>query len=127
MKILIDTHAVIWFRNGDPQLSANALAALTNSQFEKRISIVALWEIAIKVRLGKLKLSRPLTDLPAFMATHNFQLFDLNFQHILRVSTIALFHRDPFDRMLISQALVENFIVVTKDPNFPAYGVTTIW
>jgi PIN domain nuclease of toxin-antitoxin system len=127
MTILIDSHALIWFLDGDAQLSANALAALNNNQYDKYVSKATLWEMAIKINLGKLKISKPLSDLPAFMAAQDFQLYSFSFNHILKVSALPLIHRDPFDRMLIAQALSDNLTVVTKDPNFSLYGVDVLW
>ncbi len=127
MRYLIDSHALIWFLNGDNQLSANALAILSNSDLDKYVSIAALWEIGIKINLGRLHLSCPFTDLPAFLAAHDFRLLPTNFQHILSACFLPPHHADPFDRMMIGQALCENITVITRDPSFPPYGVATAW
>ena len=102
MNLLIDSHALIWFLNGDAQLSQRADSAIRNPQNNCYVSKASLWEIAIKINLGKLHLNRPFPDMPNFMATNNFQLLLTTFDHILSVSNMPLYHRDPFDRMLIA-------------------------
>ncbi len=105
MGILIDTHALIWFLNGDSQLSSAANNELKKPKLERYISKASLWEISIKVGLGKLQLNCPLAELPNFMEINGFKLLLITYKHILAVGNLPSHHRDPFDRMLIAQAL----------------------
>ncbi len=89
---------------------------------EKYFSIVSFWAIAIKVNIGKLKLTKSLDDL----LPEGVSLLDLNLAHTLQYHTLALHHHDPFDRMLIAQAQTENLTVMTDDPNFPLYEVALV-
>ena len=127
MQLLLDSHALIWFLRGDFELSAPARQAMTDTGNHKIVSLASIWEIAIKVNLGKIHFDFPFSDFYDLLAKNNFALVSFNFGHVLKVSALQHFHRDPFDRMLIAQALTENLTVVTKDPNFPLYGVSTIW
>lgn len=127
MQLLLDSHTIIWHINGDTQLSTKALALVSDESHERWISPASIWEIAIKVNLGKLQLNRSFHDLNIFLSTNNFLWMPIEFEHLVRAASLPLHHRDPFDRMLIAQALTENMTVVTKDPNFPLYGVETVW
>ena len=127
MQILLDSHTIIWYINGDPQLSVKAHALVSDNSHERWISPASIWEIAIKVNLGKLQLNRSFPDLNIFLSTNNFLWLPIEFEHGVLAGSLPLHHRDPFDRMLIAQALTENLTVVTKDQNFPLYGVETIW
>lgn len=119
MKILLDTHMLLWFVEGDPRMKQRYIDMILNPAVEKFLSIVSLWEIAIKVNVGKLKLTKPLDEL----MPEGIDLLDLNLSHAVQYQTLPLYHRDPFDRMLIAQAQVEGFMVMTDDPNFPLYDV----
>lgn len=127
MQLLLDSHTIIWHINGDAQLSAKALALVSDENNVRWISPASIWEIAIKVNLGKLQLNRSFPDLNVFLSTNNFLWLPIEFDHAVRASQLPQIHRDPFDRMLVAQALTEDLTVVTKDPNFPLYGVEVVW
>lgn len=128
MNLLLDTHTLIWFSEGDSKkLSSKARNAIENKGNEKSVSMVTFWEIAIKASLGKLILRRELRELIKFVDEHRFNVLPIKTDHTLNLLDLALHHRDPFDRLLIAQALTENFQIVTKDPAFSLYPIKTIW
>lgn len=127
MKLLLDTHAFIFFVNGDEQLSQSAKSAILDNDNIKFLSIVSVWEIAIKVSLGKLELKQPINFLAELIEQNGFVLQEVEIADAVLVSSLPYHHRDPFDRMMIAQAINNNFIVVTKDLFFAPYGVQTIW
>ena len=108
MNLLLDAHALLWFLNDDPQLVPNAKALIENSTNRKLVSIATCWEIAIKVGLKKLDLGEPATTfLPRELSVNKFDLFGIELTHATFVETLPLHHRDPFDRLLIAQSLLE--------------------
>ncbi|MEO8734172.1 MAG: type II toxin-antitoxin system VapC family toxin [Flavobacteriales bacterium] len=126
MRILLDTHALLWFHALDNRLSKNAIALIEAKENECYYSIISLWEIGIKHSLGKLKLVDGLAG--TFQAMERSHLHHLSFEqrHILQLATMPLHHRDPFDRMLIAQAKAEDMHLLTADPHFAAYDVQLI-
>ncbi len=127
MALLLDTHTLIWYLEGDVQLSDTAQKQLDNRSIRRLVSTVSVWEMAVKVNLGKLDIKRPFTDLPNFFRANEFDWLPLTFEHSLAYLDLPLHHRDPFDRMLIAQAMSEGLTVVTRDPHFPSYGVSVLW
>ena len=126
MKVLIDTHIFLWFMEG-VRLRQNAINffndPINNSIF---VSMATAWEISIKYGIGKLKLpSAPEIWFPDRMRRAGFKLLSIDLQHVLRVNNLPPIHKDPFDRLLISQADVENLTIVTQDPNFKKYRIKT--
>lgn len=115
MKILLDTHILIWFVEGNQRLKQDYIDLILHPTEKKYLSIVSLWEIAIKVNIGKLKITKPLDIL----VPEGIVLLDLHSSHT--VQSLPLHHRDPFDRMLIAQAQVEGLTIMTDDANFPLY------
>jgi PIN domain nuclease of toxin-antitoxin system len=122
MEYLLDTHAFLWFINGDEQISQKAKDAISDPDAIKYISIISLWEIAIKLNLGKLKLDFPFEDLRKQVTLNGFDLLPLTFEHTLELTNLDLHHRDPFDRIIISQALAEGLTLISKDGNFEKYS-----
>ena len=122
MEYLLDTHTFLWFINGDEQISQKAKDAITNPDAIKYISIISFWEIAIKLNLGKLKLDLPFEDLRKQVTLNGFDLLPLTFEHTIELTSLDLHHRDPFDRIIISQALAENLTLISKDGNFEKYS-----
>lgn len=124
MKLLLDTHVVLWSATDPGRLSAAVRGALEDGSQEVLVSIVSAWEIAIKQSLGKLELPRPAEQwLPDVLRRTGFEVAQLGLAGALRVRALPWHHRDPFDRMLIAQALEEGFTIVTHDDAFTAYGV----
>lgn len=122
MEYLLDTHTFLWFINGDVQLSKNAREAIGNPDAIKYISIASFWEIAIKVNLGKLILEMPYSDLRQQVTDNGFEILPITFSHTAELISLDLHHRDPFDRIIIAQALSERLILISKDGNFEKYG-----
>ena len=122
MEYLLDTHTFLWFINGDVQLSKNAREAIGNPDAIKYISIASFWEIAIKVNLGKLSLDMPYNDLRQQVTNNGFEILPITFFHTAELISLELHHRDPFDRIIIAQALIERLILISKDGNFEKYG-----
>jgi PIN domain nuclease of toxin-antitoxin system len=122
MEYLLDTHTFLWFINGDEQISQKAKDAITNPDAIKYISIISFWEIVIKLNLGKLNLDLPFEDLRKQVTLNGFDLLPLTFEHTIELTSLDLHHRDPFDRIIISQALAENLTLISKDGNFEKYS-----
>lgn len=128
MKFIADTHAFIWFVADAPQLGAGAKKLFESSENECLFSIASVWEIAIKASLGKLSFEKPLEQfLPEQMAANSIRLLDISLSHTLRVANLPFHHRDPFDRLIIAQSLIENLPVMSDDRKFDAYGINRIW
>ena len=125
---LLDTHAILWFFQDDPRLSAAARAWIEDPGNRKRVSIASCWEIAIKVGTGKLNLGEPTRPyLDRAIAGSNFELLPISLDHATMVERLPLHHKDPFDRLLIAQAIVEGVPIVGADAAFDAYPVRRIW
>ncbi len=128
MKALLDTHALIWFAEGDRQFSEKARRALTEQADGVFVSIASIWEIAIKLGLGKLRLRLRLEgELGQFLEQNGFELLSIDYTHAARVASLPLKHRDPFDRLLAAQTLTENMTIVCHDSIFDAYGIKRLW
>src|SRR5437868_8844394 len=128
MRLLLDSHALLWFCEGNTLLSAPARAAIEDPNNEKYVSHATAWEVAIKVKLGKLKLLVPYDDLfPGALVANGFRSLAPDFQHFRELLTLPMHHRDPFDRLLVVQAQVEGLILDASDPHFPPYGTPVLW
>jgi len=122
MNLLLDTHIFLWQLADDPKLSLETSALIENPIHQKYLSIVSLWEIELKRNIGKLSITQPLaTLLPAEII-----ILQLKLEHIAYIKELPFHHRDPFDRMIIAQSIVEDFILVTDDDVFKKYDAT-IW
>jgi PIN domain nuclease of toxin-antitoxin system len=128
MRVLIDTHVFLWWVEGDRALPAKARAVLADQDNECLFSLVSAWELAIKAGLGKLRLAIPVRRyVTEHVAANGFRMLDIRMAHIGRVESLPPHHGDPFDRLLIAQALDEKLPVVTADALFRDYGVKRIW
>ncbi|MGC9994441.1 MAG: type II toxin-antitoxin system VapC family toxin [Terriglobia bacterium] len=128
MRLLIDTHALLWWLNDEPSLSPAARKAMAESSNVLLVSAASAWEIATKVRLGKLPTAEELAaDFQGFMLREGFTILDITANHAIRAGLLPGPHKDPFDRMLISQAQAESVPIVTNERIFEAYGVRRIW
>jgi PIN domain nuclease of toxin-antitoxin system len=123
MQILIDTHILIWFLEGNNLLSAQHQKLLANSQNEVFVSIASLWEMAIKISLRKLTLSNSLADIIKQLSVENIQILPVLPKHTLEVLVLPFHHRDPFDRIILAQAKIENLNLISLDTEFIKYGI----
>ncbi|MEX8548232.1 MAG: type II toxin-antitoxin system VapC family toxin [Mucilaginibacter sp.] len=127
MRFLIDTHVLIWFINGDELLPERAISDVKNINNECFISIASIWEIAIKVSLNKLELKSEFDKIIDFLTDLDIEILPITFEHIQILNTLEYHHKDPFDRMIISQAISEQLTIITKDENFIKYQVMVKW
>lgn len=128
MRALLDTHTFIWWANDDPSLTSGARSAIGDSANEIFFSAVSTWEMAIKIAIGKLTLAVPLNSFVLSQTSqYQFKPLPITYDHTYQVQFLPQYHRDPFDRLLIAQALVENLVILTRDPQFPLYGIPTLW
>lgn len=128
MKLLLDTHAFLWWVEGTPAVGRRAKAAISNPENEVLFSVASCWELAIKLSLGKLRLGERLERfIPDQLGLNGFSLLDIRLAHVVRVADLPFRHRDPFDRLLVAQALEEDLTVVSADRVFRKYGVAVIW
>ena len=127
MKLLLDTHTFLWFLGGDSELSKKARTLIENPEHEKYISIASFWEIAIKNSLGKLTLDVPFAELKIEVIKNSFQILPITFEDTLQLSKLPFHHRDPFDRIIISQAIGNNLTLISRDNNFSLYNVNLLW
>lgn len=128
MNLLLDTQALLWFVLDDPRLSGRARESIVATDGLIFVSPASLWEIAIKISLGKYALPAPFA---AFwddqLLTNNFTLLSISMSHTARVVDLPFHHRDPFDRLIIAQSLVEGTPVTSSDEMFDRYGVKRVW
>lgn len=128
MNLLLDTHSFLWFIGGNARLSEPARSWIESEANQSFVSIASLWEIAIKASLGKLSLAQPFEELiPGQLEKNGFILLEIRVQHLSALLTLPFHHRDPFDRLLISQAQVEEMAIVSADDRFDAYITKRVW
>ena len=121
MRYLLDTHTLLWFLQGDKKLSDKARQLIDSPRNSKFLSIVSLWEIAVKVSLGKLVLDKPFERLfPEQLHFNRIQILDITVECLIKLTTLPFHHRDPFDRLIIAQALVEELPIIGVDAAFDA-------
>jgi PIN domain nuclease of toxin-antitoxin system len=122
MKLLLDTHIFIWWADKPENLSPVALSALEDQTNGLVLSVASVWEIQVKIQLGKLKLSQPLKELiDSQQEINDLQVLPVALPHVLALDTLPFHHKDPFDRLLIAQSIVEDATLVTADDKFSAY------
>ncbi|MBF0310941.1 MAG: type II toxin-antitoxin system VapC family toxin [Magnetococcales bacterium] len=128
MRILLDTHTFLWWIEASDRLSSKAMEVISDRHNTCYLSLVSVWEVAIKIGLGKLSLSEPLEYfIGQELKKNKFRQLGIRLWHVSGVSTLPLHHRDPFDRLLISQALMEGMPILSADEVIDAYGVTRWW
>jgi len=128
LDLLFDTHSFIWWADEPMKLSRAALAALEDENNRLFLSDVSIWEMQIKVQLGKMKLKLPLQDLIESQQRDNeVKILPITTEHILALNNLPFHHNDPFDRLLIAQSIVEGFTIVTADSEFSDYPAKLLW
>jgi PIN domain nuclease of toxin-antitoxin system len=128
VRFLLDTHALLWALNSDPALSSRARKIIEAEENELLVSAASVWEIATKVRLGKLPTGAGfIADLDYYFRRLNLEELPVSVSHAARAGTLPGEHRDPFDRMLIAQAQSENIPIISNDRIFDVYHVARVW
>jgi PIN domain nuclease of toxin-antitoxin system len=128
MNLLLDTHAFLWFINNDNRISTTAQEAIALPTNDVYLSIASIWEIAIKVSIGKLTLMTSFdTFIPQQIATNKINILDITVPHLATITRLPFHHRDPFDRLIIAQGLTEQMTIVGVDTIFDSYGVVRLW
>ena len=127
MVYLLDTHTFLWFLEGSDQLSNKVKGEIKDIKNSCFISIASLWEIAIKSSLGKLNLKFPFENLTSYLTTNAIEILPVTFDHIKELKNLDFHHRDPFDRLIIAQAIKENLTILSRDSNFFRYPVKIVW
>jgi PIN domain nuclease of toxin-antitoxin system len=128
LRALLDTHALLWWLSDDPSLPRAARQFIAETKNTLIVSAASAWEIAVKVRLGKLPTAADLAaDFSGLVQREGFELLAISSEHGIRAALLPGPHRDPFDRMLIAQAQAENMPIVSNEASFESYGVRRIW
>ena len=127
MQLLLDTHTFIWFINGDNQLPEKVKDSITDSENECFLSIASIWEIAIKMSLGKLELQSEFDKITYFLLDNDIEILPIKFEHLQTLLKLEYYHRDPFDRIIISQGIADNLTVLSRDEVFDKYPIELIW
>ena len=128
MRLLLDTHTFLWWISNDTRLSSRAREIISNGNNELLLSAASGWEIAIKVRLGRLQLPyEPERFIPEQLVINAIQSLPIKISHALHTYSLPIYHRDPFDRIIIAQAQLEGLPILTSDPQIAKYKVEIIW
>ncbi|MHB9291214.1 hypothetical protein Holit_00286 [Hollandina sp. SP2] len=127
MRFLLDTHTALWIFQDKGRLSSGAMTVMDDLSAELFISIVSAWEIAIKISIGKLKLSGGVTGFLETVVRNDIGILGISPQSLEAVESLPLHHRDPFDRIVVATAQTGNLSIITADTNIPLYGVSVIW
>ena len=127
MKYLLDTHVILWLATNSPFLSETVKRAILDNNNEKYVSIVSAWEVAIKLGTQKLQLDGGLAEFFRMIDVNGFLLLGIEREYLQYVQTLAFFHKDPFDRLLIATANVENLTLISIDDNIQKYDVNWLW
>jgi PIN domain nuclease of toxin-antitoxin system len=127
MGFLLDTHTFLWFVSGDSKLPVSVRDKIKDINQPCFLSIASLWEITIKMQLGKLILNISLNELFAYVDRNQIEIVQITYDHLLKLSNLPGHHGDPFDRLIISQAIAEKFILITRDKGLKKYKVKQQW
>ena len=127
MRLLLDTHAFIWFSEDAKQIDERLKKVIEKPGNDIYLSIASVWEMAIKIQLGQLKIDKSIREVIDSAILNGFELLPILPEHIIKLTTLGFYHRDPFDRIIIAQGLCENLYLVSKDIVFDEYGVQRIW
>jgi PIN domain nuclease of toxin-antitoxin system len=128
MRLLLDTHTLLWFCEGNPALSASARKAIEDRTNERYVSHVTAWEVALKLAVGKLQLQVPYATLfSGVLLANGFGFLLPDFPHFEATLTLPFHHRDPFDRLLNAQPMTERMTLISCDPHMAPYGVSLLW
>lgn len=127
MNFLLDTHTLLWFLTNDSKLSPKSELIIRNIDNRCYISIASFWEISIKHSLGKLELTGGIKKLAVLIEDSQIEFLHLAPEHIIAYAKLDFLHRDPFDRMIVAQSIVENLVIISKDSSLSLYKTEVIW
>lgn len=128
MRFLLDTHTFLWFILDSPNLSASAKTTIENAKNNRLLSVASIWEMAIKSSIGKLTFKQPFESfIPYQLRINDIELLEIKLAHTIAIVNLPFYHRDPFDRLIIGQSIVENIPVITADLAFEAYPIQILW
>lgn len=127
MRVLVDTHALLWYLQADPNLSTLAMNTIESKDNDVFVSIASLWEIAIKLGLNKLEIQRPFEHLEIDLQRLDIKILPIAFSDVQIYRSLPIHHRDPFDRILIAQSIENALIIITRDTLFEPYSVELMW
>jgi PIN domain nuclease of toxin-antitoxin system len=128
VRYLLDTQAFIWLDSSQAKLTPTVAAICSDPNHQLSLSVASVWEMQIKIKLGKLTLPAPLPQIIAEQQkTNSIQLLAVELWHVLALDSLPDFHKDPFDRLLVAQAQVEHLILITNDPLIAKYPITIVW
>ena len=127
MRYLLDTHAFLWFLEGSNLLPKKVKNEIIDHNNKCSLSVVSLWEIAIKLRIKKLTIKFPFERLEEYLAETDIAVLPLSFEHMVLLKGMDVHHKDPFDHIIISQGIIEDLTIITKDANFPNYTAKLFW
>lgn len=128
MRVLLDTHSFLWFINGDQKLSLRARALIADAGNQALLSVASVWEIAIKASLGKLSLAKPFAELiPAQIALNEIDLLPISLEDLAVVAGLPFHHRDPFDRLIVAQAMTRGVPLLSRDSLLEQYAIQRLW
>lgn len=128
MKLLLDTHTFVWWDSEPDKLSPQALVLCQDRQNTLYLSVASIWEMQIKLQLGKLRLALPLKEIvESQRQTNSVEILPITLAHVLALENLPAHHKDPFDRLLVAQAIVEEAVLVSGDPSVAKYPVRVVW
>lgn len=128
MKLLPDTHTFIWWDSEPAKLSPQALALCQDRQKVLLLSVVSVWQMQVKLQLGKLRLTLSLKEIiETQQQTNNIEILPVTLAHVLALENLPTHHKDPFDRLLVAQAIVEKAVLISSDQNVAKYPVNVVW
>ena len=126
-KYLLDTHVLLWLAENSPMLSSKAKNVILDTSYDKYVSLVSAWEVAIKLGTNKLQLAGGLIEFYRMIDENGFTTLTVTREYLMKLSDFPDYHKDPFDRLLISTALAEDLTIITIDENIQKYDVSWIW
>ena len=126
MRIIIDTHVLIWYLNGDESLPVEYISLMHNPQNKLVISIATLWELVVKLSLKKLDCSKNLEEIEVYLLSKDYEILNISFSHLNILNSLPYHHKDPFDRLLIAQAISEQLPILSVDRYFKSYPINVI-
>ena len=126
MQYLIDTHILLWFMENNPKLTSKLIEIIEGEENEIFLSFASFWELSIKSNIGKIDLEKTFLEFEEYLQIQNFQVLSFDFRDLDTLQNLTLHHQDPFDRMIIAQAITKNMTILTNDSKFQQYPVSLV-